>query len=112
MGQRAVPRRLIHQQRDNAKHPLKGKPNVVLFHGHDGLAVLSLRNGRPVCHISLTDHTLYADMDQDGVIDQVQVVTTPHDSMAQSSGVQKLIQRLTKENNLDESNRSVNSPEI
>jgi hypothetical protein len=93
---RAVPRRLINQQRYNAKHPRMGKPNVVLFHGRDGVAVLSLKNGRPVCHVSLTDHALYADLDQDGKIDTVQVVTSPEEFSA-SSGVQSLIQNLTGE---------------
>mmetsp|Transcript_7078 Transcript_7078/g.14642 ORF Transcript_7078/g.14642 Transcript_7078/m.14642 type:complete len:1026 (+) Transcript_7078:95-3172(+) len=93
---RAVPRRLLNQQRYNAKHPRMGKPNVVLFHGRDGLAVVSLKNGRPVCHISLTDHALYADLDQDGKLDTVQVVTSPEEFSA-STGVQSLIQKITGE---------------
>mmetsp|Transcript_3921 Transcript_3921/g.8810 ORF Transcript_3921/g.8810 Transcript_3921/m.8810 type:complete len:376 (+) Transcript_3921:197-1324(+) len=93
---RAVPRRLIKQQKYNARHPHNGKPNVILFHGREGLAVLSLKNGRPVCHISLMDHSLYADMDSDGVIDIVQVVTSP-EGFNRSSGVQSLIQRIAKE---------------
>ena len=63
---RAIPRRLIHQQNYYANHPKTGKPNVVVFHGRDGLAVISLKNGRPVCHVSLVDNTLYADIDKDG----------------------------------------------
>lgn len=93
---RTVPRRLLNQQRYNAKHPRMGKPNVVLFHGRDGLAVVSLKNGRPVCHISLTDHALYADLDQDGKLDTVQVVTSPEEFSA-STGVQSLIQKITGE---------------
>lgn len=93
---RAVPRRLIKQQRYNARHPHMGKPNVIMFHGREGLAVLSLKNGRPVCHISLMDHSLYADMDQDGSVDTVQVVTSP-ESFGKSSGVQSLIHRIGKE---------------
>lgn len=93
---RAVPRRLIKQKKYDARHPHNGKPNVILFHGREGLAVLSLKNGRPVCHISLMDHSLYADMDSDGVIDIVQVVTSPEGSN-RSSGVQSLIQRIGKE---------------
>mmetsp|Transcript_916 Transcript_916/g.1902 ORF Transcript_916/g.1902 Transcript_916/m.1902 type:complete len:1076 (-) Transcript_916:72-3299(-) len=95
---RAVPRRLVKQQQYNARHPHMGKPNVVLFHGRDGLAVLSLKNGRPVCHISLMDHSLYADMDGDGVIDIVQVVTSPETTgQPSNSAVQSLIHRLAKE---------------
>mmetsp|Transcript_54453 Transcript_54453/g.115654 ORF Transcript_54453/g.115654 Transcript_54453/m.115654 type:complete len:1080 (+) Transcript_54453:35-3274(+) len=93
---RAVPRRLIRQQRYNAQHPRMGRPNVVLFHGREGLSVLSLKNGRPVCHVSLVDRSLYADMDGDGVVDVIQVVTSPA-GFEKSSGVQSLIHRLAKE---------------
>ena len=96
--QRAVPRRLMKQQQFNARHPHNGKPNVVLFHGREGLAVLSLKNGRPVCHISLMDHSLYADMDADGAIDTVQVVTSPQQgSSSKSSAVSSLIHQIAKE---------------
>ena len=93
---RAVPHRLIQKQKYNAQHPHKGKPNVVLFHGRDGLAVLSLKNGRRLCHISLTDRSLYADMDGDGVIDIVQVVTSSNSHRQSNSGVQSLIHRIAK----------------
>jgi hypothetical protein len=53
------------------------RPNVVLFRNREGVSVLSLRNGRPVCHLSLLDNSLYADINMDGVIEQVQVITTP-----------------------------------
>ena len=94
---RAAPDRLVKKREQDARHPHKGRPNVVLFHGREGLAVLSLRNGRPVCHLSLTDKTLYADLDGDGVVDQVSVVTTPNGDWEPVSGVQKLIARLTDE---------------
>ncbi|KAL3779456.1 hypothetical protein ACHAW5_006451 [Stephanodiscus triporus] len=94
--QRAVPRRLIKQLRYDASHPHTGRPNVVLFHGREGLAVLSLKNGRPVCHVSLMDHSLYADMDQDGSIDTIQVVTSPETS-GKSSAVTGLIHRFAAE---------------
>lgn len=91
--QRAIPQRLIRQQIYKARHPHMGKPNVVIFHGHEGLAVVSLKNGLPVCHISLMDHALYADVDQDGVIDTLQVITTP-ESYSKSSSVKSLIHRI------------------
>ena len=106
--QRAIPKRLINQQRYKSKHPNLGKPNVILFHGSDGLAVLSLKNGRPVCHISLMDHSLYVDMDADGAIDTVQVVTTPATSTS-TSGVQSLIHRIAKE---QADNSAMNTPTI
>jgi len=51
------------------------RPNVVLFHNHNGLDVVSLHNGRRVCHLSLFASGLYADINNDGVIDHLQVVT-------------------------------------
>ena len=95
---RAIPRRLLNQQRYNSRHPRMGKPNVVLFHGREGLAVISLKNGRPLCHVSLTDHALYADLDQDGKLDTVQVVTSPEE-FSSSSGIHSLIQKVTGDTN-------------
>ncbi|KAL7519369.1 hypothetical protein ACHAWX_004136 [Stephanocyclus meneghinianus] len=95
---RAIPQRLINRRRYDANHPRMGKPNVVIFHGRDGLAVLSLKNGRPVCHVSLIDNALYADIDRDGVVDVVQVVTSP-EGMSHSEGIQSLVQRIDKAEN-------------
>ena len=53
------------------------RPNVVLFRNREGVSALSLRNGRPVCHLSLLRNSLYADINRDGTIEQVQVVTSP-----------------------------------
>lgn len=94
--QRAIPRRLIKQHRYSATHAHTGRPNVVLFHGREGLAVLSLKNGRPVCHVSLMDGSLYADIDEDGMIDTIQVVTSPK-SQVVSGAVASLIQRFAEE---------------
>ncbi|KAL7509610.1 hypothetical protein ACHAXN_006567 [Cyclotella atomus] len=93
---RAIPQRLLNQQKHNAHHPKTGKPNVVIFHGRDGLAVLSLKNGRPVCHVSLVDNALYADIDRDGMVDVIQVVT-PSDEF--HSRIDNLIQRINKSEN-------------
>ncbi|KAL3822435.1 hypothetical protein ACHAXA_007442 [Cyclostephanos tholiformis] len=89
-------KRLVKQLRYDASHPHTGRPNVVLFHGREGLAVLSLKNGRPVCHVSLMDHSLYADIDQDGSIDTIQVITSPETS-GKSSAVTSLINRFAAE---------------
>jgi len=53
------------------------RPNVILFRNREGVSVLSLRNGRPVCHLSLLDSSLYADINADGTLEQVQVITEP-----------------------------------
>jgi len=55
--------------------PLYAAPNVVVFHNHNGVDVVSLRNGSHICHLSLFSSGLYADVNNDGIIDHLQVVT-------------------------------------
>ena len=45
----------------------------------------SLKNGRSLCHLSLQDATLYADINHDGTLDSLQVVTSQK-AMAQLDG--------------------------
>lgn len=51
-----------------------GRPNVLLHHNHLGVTVLALKNGKQVCHLALSDHKLYGDLENDGIIDQLQVI--------------------------------------
>jgi hypothetical protein len=53
----------------------KGKPNVVATANEHGLQLRSLRNGRLLCHLSLWEETLYTDLNHDGTVDSVNVVT-------------------------------------
>lgn len=62
-----------HQHRHTA--PKLGKPNVVVTHTFDGIQVRALKNGRSLCHISLQPQTLYADINHDGKLDSMQVIT-------------------------------------
>ena len=50
-----------------------GRPNVVVVHNYEGIHVHALRNGRSLCHISLSDSIVYDDIDHDGIIDSVQL---------------------------------------
>lgn len=52
-----------------------GKPNVVVSRNFRGLHVRSLKNGKSVCHLSLWDNSLYADLNHDGVLDTIQAIT-------------------------------------
>jgi hypothetical protein len=58
------------------KGPIYGKPNVLLSHSNLGLHVRSIKNGKAICHLSLLDHVLYEDLNHDGTLDQLQVVTS------------------------------------
>lgn len=66
-----------HRRRTKQKHPklVFGRPNVVLTHTSEGLDILSLKNGRALCHLSLLEKVLYADLNQDMHLDHVQVIT-------------------------------------
>ena len=56
-----------------ANHVEYGRPNVVVVHNYEGIHVHALRNGRSLCHISLSDRIAYDDIDHDGTIDSVQL---------------------------------------
>lgn len=65
-----------HHRFHKPKHPtaVKGRPNVIVTQTRGGLQIRALRNGRPLCHMSLLEETLYADLNNDGTMDQVQVL--------------------------------------
>ncbi len=50
-------------------------PDVAVFHNRHGINILSLQNGKQVCNLSLLENVFYADVNQDGIIDQVQFTT-------------------------------------
>jgi len=58
----------------------KQKSNVILFHSRDGLHIIQLSNGRTICDIPLRPKRLYADLDKDGKIDELQVATNERTS--------------------------------
>ena len=61
--------------RYNQKHePVRGKPNALVTQTRGGLQIRSLRNGKALCHLALTEEKLYSDLNNDGVLDQVQAV--------------------------------------
>jgi len=60
----------------HAPKPVRGRPNVLLSRVNGGLKVRSLRNGRSICHLSLLDHVMYADINKDGTLDQIQALTS------------------------------------
>lgn len=69
-----------HQRHHSRKHAVHGRPNVLLSHYRDGIHVRSLLNGRALCHVTLLDEVVYADLNQDGVIDHVHVAMHEHDA--------------------------------
>jgi len=49
------------------------------LHNQLGMEVRSLKNGRSLCHLSLWTETLYTDLNHDGVLDSIQIVTGDHE---------------------------------
>jgi hypothetical protein len=66
-----LPGRKRKHKKDHAKY---GRPNVLVSHHERGIEVRSLKNGRSLCHLSLWENVLYADLDHDGVLDSVEVI--------------------------------------
>mmetsp|Transcript_17026 Transcript_17026/g.37197 ORF Transcript_17026/g.37197 Transcript_17026/m.37197 type:complete len:799 (+) Transcript_17026:127-2523(+) len=53
--------------------PIQGKPNALVTQTRGGLQIRSLKNGKALCHLALLEENLYSDLNNDGVLDQVQV---------------------------------------
>lgn len=83
------------KRKHNKAHAKYGRPNVLVSHHERGIEVRSLKNGRSLCHLSLWENVLYADLDHDGVLDSVEVI----------AGNREVVD----EENTDDSERWVNS---
>jgi hypothetical protein len=77
---------------DKHKHPIVGRPNVLVAQSQGSLQIRSLKNGSPLCHMSLLEETVYSDLNNDGIMDQVQVLL---DSKRTSPRNEKWIWQLT-----------------
>mmetsp|Transcript_9629 Transcript_9629/g.23343 ORF Transcript_9629/g.23343 Transcript_9629/m.23343 type:complete len:808 (+) Transcript_9629:204-2627(+) len=53
--------------------PIEGRPNALVTQTRGGLQIRSLKNGKALCHLALLEENLYSDLNNDGVLDQVQV---------------------------------------
>ena len=85
-----------------------GRPNVIVTHNYEGIHVRSLKNGRSLCHLSLQDETLYADINHDGTLDNLQIVTSHPEALvggeddevvAERKWVQQLAEKVTNSEN-------------
>lgn len=69
---------LVHRKRSNSisnpNQPIQARPNALVIQTKGGIQIRSLKNGKALCHLSLLEETLYSDLNNDGVIDQVQVL--------------------------------------
>ena len=58
---------------DNSRRHKPEPPNVLVSHVEDGMEVIHLYSGRPVCRLSLEKKVLHVDINGDGVPDHVHV---------------------------------------
>jgi hypothetical protein len=85
------------RHRHHKRHSLKlGRPNVVVSKIYNGLQVRSLRNGEALCHLTLWEETLFADINHDGVLDTVQLLTGDYSHDEQLSAEEQWIARLVR----------------
>lgn len=62
-----------HNDHQHNYGPIEGKPNALVTQTRGGLQIRSLKNGKALCHLALLEENLYSDLNNDGVLDQVQV---------------------------------------
>ncbi len=62
-----------HKKHHRKEGPIQGKPNALVTQTRGGLQIRSLKNGKALCHLALLEENLYSDLNNDGVLDQVQV---------------------------------------
>lgn len=59
-------------------------PNALVVHLRDGLEILHLYSGRPLCRLTLKAGEVHVDMDGDGVIDHVEAIGGLHQQAARA----------------------------
>jgi hypothetical protein len=90
----------FHKRKHNLNqqnHPMQGKPNALVAQTRGGLQIRSLKNGKALCHLSLLEETLYSDFNNDGVIDQVQILLNSKKNRPSDKFVWNLVGKLEKE---------------
>lgn len=95
-----APKKKWHHKFHNPRHigPPKGRPNVIVLHTKGGMQIRSLKNGFPLCHMSLLEETLYADLNNDGTLDQVQVLIPSKKVDQNDEWISALLTKLEKNN--------------
>jgi hypothetical protein len=86
-----------HYGIDERLHPIHAKPNALVLQTKGGISVRSLKNGKPICHLSLLEETLYSDLNNDGVLDQVQVLLHNKQNDPSDKFIWQLANRLQEE---------------
>jgi len=93
-----------HRHHHHQYGPIQGKPNALVTQTRGGLQIRSLKNGKALCHLALLEEKLYSDLNNDGVLDQVQVALHSKSNQANDKFIWGLAGKLhQKYNELKES---------
>lgn len=82
---------------DDPQHPIQAKPNALVSQTKGGIQIRSLKNGKALCHLSLLEETLYSDLNNDGVLDQVQILLHNKKNDPSDQFVWKLVNKLQQD---------------
>lgn len=88
------PRKKRNHEEDR---PIQGKPNALVTQSRGGLQIRSLKNGKALCHLALLEENLYSDLNNDGVLDQIQVALHTKNVKPNDKFVWKLAGKLHEE---------------
>ena len=103
------PRRKKHNPNEDL--PIQGKPNALVTQSRGGLQIRSLKNGKALCHLALLEENLYSDLNNDGVLDQIQVALHTNTLKPNDKFVWKLAGKLHEEQ-VDLKKQGVNHEDI
>jgi hypothetical protein len=63
----------LQEKQSVVKDHHKSPPNVVVAHVEDGIEIIHMYSGRPVCRLALQPQVLHADINGDGIPDHIHV---------------------------------------
>jgi len=89
----------FHKRKKNRYNngPIEGKPNALVTQTRGGLQIRSLKNGKALCHLALLEQNLYSDLNNDGILDQIQIVLHTKTHQPDNKFIWNLVGRLDKE---------------
>lgn len=94
--------RLVHRHGsknnvNSMNQPIQARPNALVVQTKGGIQIRSLKNGKALCHLSLLEKALYSDLNNDGVIDQVQILLHSKENDPMNKFVWNLVSKLHDE---------------
>lgn len=85
-------------------------PNAIVAHLKDGLEILHLYSGRPLCRIGLPTRQVHVDVNGDGVVDHIQAVAGHFQAGGTLATGKEEISRATRHMGLEDTEEHKNTP--